>query len=507
MFSGNEKISSRQVFRNGAAGLISLGALAVPLVMDREGLSEVLAALILLGILLTGAAFAPRPENVWSKVLCYLHFWVLGTMVARLAGLLIQDFLLAGTALWPILLGFYLICYYDLYKGLECRARVSEILFGFFLLLILLLSILALPEAELSRCRELRLAFDMEKAGTGYRLFCFLTVALSLWHLRGKLGSGPPFQKTVWAMWGIGAAAALFFGIFTYCIYGDKGHTGLVFPLASAMTLAHFPGDVIGRLDALFVFAWAIGLFLLCGTLFAPLIDGEPDQKQKWLLAALLAASFALALQPECMEWGQNFLYMVSTPIQVLLVLLNLLGGKSGRKLLACLALIPALLLSGCSAQELEDQSIVTSVSVDMGTERAYHLSFGFGTSEEEGREPAQLEADSLAEAKELYWESDQKHLNFNHLKNFYLSRTILTNEKLKNFLEEIQLDGTYSRGTAVYVTLGEASEEARREEQPDGGIPIHRLLNAWYNQEECCLPAITEEGEYKGSVSWRYSD
>ena len=43
------------------------------------------------------------------------------------------------------------------------------------------------------------------------------------------------------------------------------------------MTLAHFPGNVIGRLDTLFIFAWVIGLFLLCSSLFAPLVDGEPD--------------------------------------------------------------------------------------------------------------------------------------------------------------------------------------------------------------------------------------
>ena len=69
--------------------------------------------------------------------------------------------------------------------------------------------------------------------------------------------------------------------------------------------------------------------------------------------------------------------------------------------------------------------------------------------------------------------------------------------------LEEIQVNGAYSRGTLVHVTEGPAGEQAEKEDQPEEGMPVHRLLNARYNEERCEIPRITEDGRYKGSVSW----
>ena len=94
--------------------------------------------------------------------------------------------------------------------------------------------------------------------------------------------------------------------------------------------------------------------------------------------------------------------------------------------------------------------------------------------------------------------------MDFNHLKNFYFSEELLADdEKITGLLEEIQLDGDYSRGILVYAALGEATKEADRETQPEGGAPIHRILNAWYNGGSCKIPAVTEEQMYKGSVFW----
>lgn len=513
MFSGNQKISPRQLYRNYTVGLIALSALFPPLIMNRENAGSIGIALVLLGIYLALSAVVPRPANEWIKGICYAHYWILGTMLVRMTGLLVQEFLLTDTPLWIIEGWFFLFCYYNLYKGLECRIRVSEILFPFFLFLLVFLSALMYGEAEPERLGEIRFSFDRHQLRTGYELFCWLGAVQSLWHLHGQLKNEKDWRNTIRNIWLTGAAAAAGWCLFMYCIYGNAGHTGLVFPLASAMTLAHFPGNVIGRLDALFLFVWVIGLFLLCSSLFAPLVDGEPDARRKYLLFALTAASFALALNPLCMEWGQNLLYYVSTPVQILLMLLYGLGKKGRKTAAACLAFLPVLLLAGCSAQELEQQSLVTAISVDEGEEKDFRLTFGFGnrSGEEEGaaeeeKETAFVtEAGSIQEARTLYWEYCQKNMDFNHLKNFYFSRAIMEKDCIQKLLEEIQLNGAYSRGTLVHVTEEEAEEEAKKEEQPEEGQPIHRLLNAWYNGEQCEIPAITEDGRYKGSVFWPY--
>ena len=49
------------------------------------------------------------------------------------------------------------------------------------------------------------------------------------------------------------------------------------------------------------------------------------------------------------------------------------------------------------------------------------------------------------------------------------------------------------------------SGEEAKKEEQPEEGVPVHRVLNAWLNQEPCEIPVITSDGRYKGFESWPY--
>lgn len=504
MFSGNHQISKRQLYRTYASALISLGALLPPLIMNRENPGSILLALLFLGIFFLGTATAPKPADPVIKWLCYVNYWVLGTMLIRMTGLLVQHFLLTDTRLWVILLWFCLFCYYNLYKGLECRIRVGEILFPFFLLLILLLSVLMYGEVEAERLLRLRFSLGRQQWLQGYELFCWLLAAGSLWHLKGQTAGENGFSGTVWKLWLTGVLAVAGFGLFSYCVYGDAGHTGLIFPVAAAMTLAHFPGNVIGRLDALFVFAWVIGLFLLCSSLLAPLAEGEPGTRKKWLLFGAVALSFLAACSSESMEWGEEFLYRVLTPIQLLILLFQWLRGNKKKKTVAAGCLFLSLFLWGCSSQELEQQSLVTAIGVDVGEEGTFALTFGFGsTEEEEGEEPFETVSASLQDARETYWEYFQKNMDFNHLKNFYFSQEVLKQPAFSDLLEEIQIDASYSRGTLVHVTEGAAAEEAKKKEQPEEGVPIHRVLNTWYNQESCEISVITADGRYKGYQTW----
>ncbi len=513
MFSGNGRISVRQLYRNHAVACISLSALLPPLLMNQKSTGSILLGLAFWGLFLAVTVFTPRPEAWPVKILCYAHYWILGTMLVRLSGLLVQRFLLTDTALWIITGWFYLFCYYNVYKGLECRMRVGEVLFPFFLFLLLLLSILMYGEVRPGGLLEIQVFLDNDNVYGGYRLFCWLGAIQGLWHLRGQIAGEKGYGKAVFKIWITGGLFTLAWSLFTYCIYGNAGHTRLLFPLASAMTLAHFPGNVIGRLDALFVFAWVIGLFLLCSGLFAPLMDQEPDKKHKYLLIVLLAVSFVCGCSPACIEWGQWLLYYVTTPLQILLLLIygfGKVGGKGKKAAVSCFFLLMPFFLTGCGAQELEQRSLVMAVSVDAGEEDTYLFTFGFGAAsggekEEEKEEPFQTEAASLSAAKELYWESCQKNMDFNHLKCFYFSEKLLKQHNFSGLLKEIQAGEVYSRGTLAYATQSDASEEAKKEDHPEEGMPIHKILNAWYNQKPCKIPMVTGAGTYKGEISWPY--
>ena len=75
---------------------------------------SVLLAAGLLGIYLTGMAAAAAPKNRIFQTASYVHGWILGTLTARMTGLLVQKFLLNGVPLWGILILFYAMCYYNL---------------------------------------------------------------------------------------------------------------------------------------------------------------------------------------------------------------------------------------------------------------------------------------------------------------------------------------------------------------------------------------------------------
>ena len=193
------------------------------------------------------------------------------------------------------------------------------------------------------------------------------------------------------------------------------------------------------------------------------------------------------------------------TPVQILILLWQWMQKNGRKKAMAAGCLFLSFFLWGCSSQELEQQSLVTAIGVDVGEGDRFALTFGFGTSDEEEKEPFETVSGSLEEAKRIYWEYEQKNMDFNHLKNFYFSGDLLQQENFLDLLQEIQTSAAYSRGTLVHVTKGAAGEEAKKEEQPEEGVPVHRVLNAWLNQEPCEIPVVTSDGRYKGFESWPY--
>ena len=125
MFSENNRISVRQAVRNYGMMVISISALVIPVAMNHTAMPSVLLAAGLLGVYLAGMAAAAAPKNRIFQTASYVHGWILGTLTARMTGLLVQKFLLNGVPLWGILILFYAMCYYNLYKGLEWRDLLS----------------------------------------------------------------------------------------------------------------------------------------------------------------------------------------------------------------------------------------------------------------------------------------------------------------------------------------------------------------------------------------------
>ena len=546
MFSENEKISVRQLKRNQWLLLLNMGILLVPLYENEGSVTAGSLAILLLTVFVLWSIWVEAPaENSWLRLPGRIYFWIVGTMIARMTGILIQHFLLTETHLAVILGWFYLFLFYNLYKGLECRMRVSEILFPFCVVFLVLLPFLLLGAVKVERLQEMQWSWSGQQLIDGYRLFCWLAVVQGLWYLKPLVNV---WTSATWTRTGVvctlaGGVIILLCGFLTCGIYGASGQMGLLYPFASAMTLAHFPGNVIGRMDTVFVLAWVLGLFLACSTLFAPLGGGTRNKWKNVGLAVLLWGSYLLALIPSIMEWGDWLVRMILIPAQVLVLLWQTwkqrenqqtkgqMGQRphasgtvrSGMKTVLLLAGVTTVitLCTACGQQQLETQSLVESLAIDEGQE----ISFVFAVAEGEGdsAEKSELEqesgteddndrifatkADSIHEAMDIYGDYHQKKLNLNHLQYLYMAESMLQSEQLGTILEELQLDEQFSRGILLYVTEGTACKEAMDEEKPEEGTPVHELLNAWYNQQFCELPLVTEDHRYKDTICWQYSD
>ena len=114
MFSENEKISVRQLKRNQWLLLLNMGILLVPLYENEGSVTAGFLAILLLTVFVLWSIWVEAPaENSWLRLPGRIYFWIVGTMIARMTGILIQHFLLTETHLAVILGWFYLFLFYE----------------------------------------------------------------------------------------------------------------------------------------------------------------------------------------------------------------------------------------------------------------------------------------------------------------------------------------------------------------------------------------------------------
>ncbi len=229
MFSENEKISVRQLKRNQWLLLLNMGILLVPLYESEGSVTAGSLAILLLTVFVLWSIWVEAPaENSWLRLPGRIYFWIVGTMIARMTGILIQHFLLTETQLAVILGWFYLFLFYNLYKGLECRMRVSEILFPFCVVFLVLLPFLLLGAVKVERLQEMQWSWSGQQLTDGYRLFCWLAVVQGLWYLKPLVNV---WTSATWTRTGVvctlaGGVIILLCGFLTCGIYGASGRWG-----------------------------------------------------------------------------------------------------------------------------------------------------------------------------------------------------------------------------------------------------------------------------------------
>lgn len=361
MFSNNNRISTRQVFRLFVFDFVGESTLILPSQLAAFAGNDGLASIVLGGIMgslylwylayvlkkmeTDLVTYMERILPAWMKkiflVLLLVYFTGMAGYGAYIFSDVIQKGLIAGESFPLILILVLLTAGYAVCGGIESRARVYEILF--VVLFVLLAVMLLIAAGDL----EMEYLYGFFQADTGSVMKGSLAVFFCLMPLF-LLAFFPSYvQKAKWgklvhavhaAMWfAIGVLAVLY--VILLGSFGSRSLTTMKYSAITLMSSIHLRGSFLKRLDAFMIAIWFFTLFALV-TVFLfyaqELVQKlrKKDTHKKWYLCGVMAAVFGVAEmlhQSSHGEWFRDYLLYIGIPLFLFLPLFVLLWGK-GKK-------------------------------------------------------------------------------------------------------------------------------------------------------------------------------
>ena len=401
MFSENNRISGRQMYRLMTYDLLGIGTLLVPQMLakaaGRDGILSIgigmAAALAYLWIL---RRIAPPAQEFYPEYMKrqlgrigggivqagYLIYLVLlaGYVAYLFADIILRD-LLRGESFYLVLSVIMLLVLYGLAGGIEGRARVYEMLFWFLLIPLFLMLFAAADEVCTDYWAPLGMSSLKGVAGGAYGVFLNLSFAFFL------LFSGTYVrrQETLFAA---GKRAILFVGCLHAVLYlvlegifGVPALAGMDYPAVTLMSTVKISGGFLKRTDAFMFGVWFFTLYALLNScvfygssiaekLWKPIRKMPKGKNYMWIFYGSVAVAASVAAicfyrSRAVFDWYERFLWYVGTPFLVLAPVFAA-QKKWGRRLLA-LAVICAvvlLVMTGCAPAELEDRDFPIEIAV-----------------------------------------------------------------------------------------------------------------------------------------------
>ena len=358
MFSNNNRISTRQVFRLFVFDFVGESTLILPSQLAAFAGNDGLASIVLGGIMgslylwylayvlkkmeTDLVTYMERILPAWMKkiflVLLLVYFTGMAGYGAYIFSDVIQKGLIAGESFPLILILVLLTAGYAVCGGIESRARVYEILF--VVLFVLLAGMLLIAAGDL----EMEYLYGFFQADTGSVMKGSLAVFFCLMPLF-LLAFFPSYvQKAKWgklvhavhaAMWfAIGVLAVLY--VILLGSFGGRSLTTMKYPAITLMSSIHLRGSFLKRLDAFMIAIWFFTLFALV-TVFLfyaqELVQKlrKKDTHKKWYLCGVMAAVFGVAEMLHQSSHGEYLLY-IGIPLFLFLPLFVLLWGKGKKR-------------------------------------------------------------------------------------------------------------------------------------------------------------------------------
>lgn len=422
MFSENNQISGRQVFRLLTYDFLGMGTLLLPTMLadtaGRDGIFCILAGILstflylkLLRYLLKGmkTSYPDFLKQKCGKICGYvlwggyfLYFILMASYTAYLFSTLMLNGLVENVSFYLVLLLILLLAFYGMAGGIEGRARVYEILFWFLMIPLFLMLFAACREVKPAYWSPVFVADGKEVlSGSYYVLFCYSMVSIVLFlkeYVADRKKCVGAAEKAVWFSGGVFAALYLIL----IGLFGVEALAQMKFPAVTMMSRVQVTGGFLKRTDAFMFSIWFFTLYAMLnsmvfysGNLAAKVIrdcGGYLEGKKRmlpYLILLLLVYGVTVLFyrNQQFLDCVTFLLWKIGTPFVVgVPVLLCLTGRKPNRGMeersskenknerknhkkkvrvlvLVCF-LFGCLFLQGCNVAELEDKAFPVLLNI-----------------------------------------------------------------------------------------------------------------------------------------------
>lgn len=405
MFSENNQISGRQVFRLLTYDFLGMGTLLLPTMLadtaGRDGIFCILAGILstflylkLLRYLLKGmkTSYPDFLKQKCGKVCGYvlwggyfLYFILMASYTAYLFSTLMLSGLVENISFYLVLLLILLLAFYGMAGGIEGRARVYEMLFWFLMIPLFLMLFAACREVKPVYWSPVFVADGKEVlSGSYYVLFCYSMVSIVLFlkeYVADRKKCVGAAEKAVWFSGGVFAALYLIL----IGLFGVEALAQMKFPAVTMMSRVQVTGGFLKRTDAFMFSIWFFTLYAMLnsmvfysGNLTEKVIrdcGGYLEGKKRmlpYLILLLLVYGVTVLFyrNQQFLDCVTFLLWKIGTPFVVgVPVLLCLTGERKKHKkkvrvlVLVCF-LFGCLFLQGCNVAELEDKAFPVLLNI-----------------------------------------------------------------------------------------------------------------------------------------------
>ena len=405
MFSENNQISGRQVFRLLTYDFLGMGTLLLPTMLadtaGRDGIFCILAGILstflylkLLRYLLKGmkTSYPDFLKQKCGKVCGYvlwggyfLYFILMASYTAYLFSTLMLNGLVENVSFYLVLMLILLLAFYGMAGGIEGRARVYEMLFWFLMIPLFLMLFAACREVKPAYWSPVFVADGKEMLnGSYYVFFCYSMVSIVLF-LKEYVSDDKKHISAAEKAVGFSGGVFAVLYLILLGLFGVDALAQMKFPAVTMMSRVQVTGGFLKQTDAFMFSIWFFTLYAMLnsmvfysGNLAAKVIrdcGGYLEGKKRmlpYLILLLLVYGVTVLFyrNQQFLDCVTFLLWKIGTPFVVgVPVLLCLTGerkkhNKKVRVLVLVCFLFGCLFLQGCNVAELEDKAFPVLLNI-----------------------------------------------------------------------------------------------------------------------------------------------